>query len=193
VASNTSKNGNRRPASEWRAIRAVYEANGISIRAIGRQHGISHEAIRQRAAAEGWTRQALPDSDKAAQIAPVSLRAGPAPDPKVIVDRGRDLALRLLDELDATTAHLGEIEAAIMDETAGDADGRRRQAMLRAIDLQRRSSILKDLASAQRTLGDAAPSGKKEAAAEAAGRAATGRYATPATPPKLVVNNGAKR
>ena len=73
-------------------------------------------------------------------------------DPKMIVDLGRALALRLLDELAATTAYIGDIEAAIIDETADDPDARRRQAMLRAVDLPRRAGILKDIATASRTL-----------------------------------------
>jgi hypothetical protein len=201
----TTATAKRQP--NWPAIRGAYEANRLSTRAIARQNGISHTAIQKRAAAEGWARLSaggLPHGGANPAGSPrsptIATRCGngpnsrsrSAPAPITIADRGRDLALRLLDELDATTAHLGEIEQAIVDETAGDTDGRRRQAMLRAVDLQRRAMILKDIATASRTLADGEP-GKKEQAVAAAGKAASGRYATPATPPKLVVDNGGKR
>ncbi len=180
-----TKPAKRQP--NWIEISAAYQVNTCSVRALARRHGVSHTAVQKRAAADGWERHPRPVAQRQQKIS-----AQPAPkivDPKLIVDRGRDLALRLLDELDATTAHLGEIEAAIVNETADDPDGRRRQVMLRAVDLPRRAAILKDIATAARTLGDAAP-GKKEQAAAAAGQAASGRYATPATPLRLV--QGAK-
>jgi hypothetical protein len=176
---------------DWPEIRAGYQANTCSIRALARRHGVSHTAIQKRSVAEGWERQ--PRSDLSPSRAENPAKVGPvSSDPKDAVARGRDLAARLLDELSATTSHLGEVEQAIVDETAGDPDGRRRAALLRAVDLPRRAAVLKDLATVLRTLDAAAP-GKKAEAEAAAGRAGSGRYSVPGTPPKLVVNNGPKQ
>jgi hypothetical protein len=90
-------------------------------------------------------------------------------------------------ELDAATAHLDEIEDAIVDQTEGDEDGHRRAMMLKAVSLGARSNIAKSLATAARVLREtAAPKGKKEEAAEraiAAGQASdddwAGDLATP--------------
>ena len=40
--------------TDWVRIRAEYEAGGTSIRAIGKANGVSHTAIRKKAAADGW-------------------------------------------------------------------------------------------------------------------------------------------
>jgi len=102
---------------------------------------------------------------------------------------GRDLALRLLDELDATTAHIGEIEDLIEDETADDSNTRRRTAMMRAVSLPARSMTLKTIAQALGALKETeGEKGKKEQREDAAKEAAKGKFAPPA-PPKLVVDN----
>ena len=53
--------------------------------------------------------------------------------------------LRLLDELDATTAHIGEIETAIEIATANDDNTRRQDAMMRAVSLKARAETVKSL------------------------------------------------
>jgi hypothetical protein len=58
----------------------------------------------------------------------------------------RDIAHRLLDELDATTGHIGEIDAAIVAATAGDDSPKRREAMMRAVSLASPASTLANLA-----------------------------------------------
>lgn len=42
---------------DWQAVKEAYEFSGEPLRAIGETHGVSHTAIRKRAAAEGWQRQ----------------------------------------------------------------------------------------------------------------------------------------
>jgi hypothetical protein len=88
--------------------------------------------------------------------------------------RGRDIALRLLDELDATTSHLGELEAEIIGATCEDESGRRQAAMLKAISLPSRAHTLKMIVQSLNVLsgGAAKRPGKKETAdrlAETAG------------------------
>jgi hypothetical protein len=110
-----------------------------------------------------------------------------------IADRGRDLVARMLAELEAITANSAELRAAILDATKDDGDGRRRARLLRLVDLPSRAIVLKDLMTAAKTLAAPAPeaaTGKKvDAKAKAARVAASGRFATPPVPPKLIVNN----
>ena len=190
MATTAPNKARKRP--DWPAIRAAFEVSTTSIRALARRHGVSHEGIRKRAQAETWQR--TPRTEEAQQQAAAPPPPPPAPaaaDLAALADRGRDLAGRLLDELSAISASVGQIEQAVDAETADDGDGRRRRAMLRALGLPARVVMLKDLATTLRTLAGAAP-GKKAAAADAARRASSGRLATPRTPPRLVINNGAK-
>jgi len=98
------------------------------------------------------------------------------------IQQAKDLTLRLMSELDAVTTHHGELEDLIIDETAGDRDAKRRNAMLRAIELPSRSATLKVLISATRAWADleraAQPKplvpGKKAAAQVAAETAGQG-------------------
>jgi hypothetical protein len=60
--------------------------------------------------------------------------------------RTRNIARRLIDELEATTGHLGEIEAAIAAATEGDDSPKRHDAMMRAVSLPARTSVLVGLA-----------------------------------------------
>jgi hypothetical protein len=79
------------------------------------------------------------------------------------VELGSDLALRLLDELDATTAWVGELERMIEEATANDENDRRRTAMMKAISLPARAMTLKTIAQALGALNEAdGPKGKKE-------------------------------
>ena len=169
----------------------------MSIRALARERGLSDVAISKRAKAEGWTRKPKPQPTPSLAAAELkvspTLAAAVDVDPKVLIKHGRDLTRRLMDELDATTSHVGEIEEAIAAYTAGDKDGQRRFAMLKAVGLPTRANVLKTLTLAAKTLAEAAP-GKKEEAQEAATTAATsGRFAMQATPPKLVVDNDGDR
>jgi hypothetical protein len=185
------------PNRDWSTIREAYEIGALAVRALAREHNLSDMAIRKRAKAEGWTRKPRPDvcreptpSPAAAELMVSSTLAAVVDvDPKVLVEQGRDLTHRLMDELSATSSHVGEIEEAITAYTAGDKDGQRRYAMLKAVGLPTRANVLKTLALAAKALTEAAP-GKKEEAKDAAAKAGkSGRFATPPTPPKLVVNN----
>ena len=99
-----------------------------------------------------------------------------------IVEDGRALILRLLDELAAATTHIGELHQLIADHTAEDRDSRRRHAMQQAVNLSTRSTIMKNLASAAKALTETRP-GKREEKAKAAQKAGSkGRFAVPAGP-----------
>lgn len=185
---------------DWPMIRVAYESGAISDRALAREHGLSDTAIRKRAKAEKWQKASRPDlmhrgnpsqraaAEASANSPPREVRQpSPAMTPDQIIDRGRGLAVRLLDELETTTAYVGELEEMILTETEDDRDGRRRHAMQKAIDLPSRAAVLKNLALAAKTFAEAMP-GKKEERADAAKKVGVGRFETPAAP-KLVVNN----
>ncbi len=158
----------RKTEAEWDRIELEYLAGEDSIREIADRHNISDTAIRKRARAQGWVR-AVRKLDRANLF-----RSGTSPSPREpavpmdaaqIAERGRQLVGRMLDELDATTSYVGELEEMIEDACADDRDSKRRDGMLGAISLGARAKTLKELATALKTVNEAsAPQGKKAAA-----------------------------
>lgn len=74
------------PVPDWNAIESEYRTGQLSIRMIARIHGVSHEAVRKRAKANGWIRD-LADQVNA-QIQGICLT--PAVDMPVDTDNARD-------------------------------------------------------------------------------------------------------
>ncbi|AWK90301.1 terminase [Azospirillum thermophilum] len=200
----------KRKDIDWAAIEADYRAGSLSIRRIAAKHGVSEAAVRKQAAAAKWVRtdcapahqprtkpapasepeqEVLPPERDAPRLPPPALNPELAADPVAL---SRDLAQRLLHELDATTSQLGDVEDAIYEDTKDDASPRRRSAMLKAVSLPARAMTLKTIAQTIAVLGEvggAGKKGKKEQRQEAAVEAGRGRFA-PRPPPKLVVDNG---
>lgn len=172
--------------------------NGIkSIRQMARDHEVSDTWIHKLAKQHKWAKRpkrAKIDPDKSAhemivvnaisadragasrskaeEQASEAIRKAARSDPKDMVEDTLDVLARLRDELDTATLHVGELEDMILDYTKDDRDGRRRNAMLKAVSLPVRILAAKNLSLALRTLQEAAP-GKKEKAqrdADAAGR-----------------------
>lgn len=180
---------------DWPGIEHDYRNGDMSIRDLAKWYSVSEAAVRKRAKANGWTRQedAPKQSVKRKEISvtysvPETIVTTETTDPEAIVGRGRNLALRMLDELNAATSRLDELETFIVEATEGDESQRRVEALMKAVSLSSRANTLKALAQAVKTLAEtAAPEGKKaqrQAAAENVG----GRFAAPAAP-KLVVDN----
>ena len=108
--------------------------------------------------------------------------------PEAIVGRGRNLVIRMLDELESATMELGELQRII--EISTD-DGERQQALMQAVSLKQRSDVLKSLATAAKTFAEsstaAGPQGKKaerQASAENVAKAG-GKFAPPQPPSNL--------
>ena len=174
---------------DWEGIERDYCAGVMGVREIARWYGVSDTAIHKKAKAAGWKRKAKPKGPfqehkerrtvAAEIVVPSSVR------PEELADRAKSIAGRLMDELEAVTANVGELEEMIWTE---ESDPRRRQALLKALSLAERAKTLKDLSTSMKTLNEAsAPEGKKaqkQAAAESVG----GRFAAPSAP-KLVVSN----
>ena len=189
---------------DWAGVERDYCKTGLSIREIARWYGISDKAIRLRAKDKNWpprgegAPQATPQSPSALSdiVEPIVERIRPRPNddeitPEAIVERGRKLAVEMLDELEAGTARIGEIEQAIEDATPGKGDARRRDAMLKAVSLSSRAGTLKNLALAAKTFAEAAvPDGKKKQRQAAADQTASGggKFAQ-RSGPRLVASN----
>jgi hypothetical protein len=181
---------------DWTEIERDFRTGSMSVREMAKWYGVSEGAIRKRAKAGGWERNGT-------QARTQPERANPEPEkvyvgtvltpenatPEAIVGRGRNLVLRMLDELDATTTRNGELEALIVSSTdEGDANGQR-AALMQAVSLKQRADVLKALATAAKTLAESgAPAGVKQARQEAGERVAkgSGKFASPAPPPRLV-------
>lgn len=167
----------RKSSFDWDRIELEYLAGEASIREIADRHEISDTAIRKRAKAQGWVRAVRKlQPVRTCEPEPRAPRAAaePVPDAAVIAERGRGLVARMLDELDATTTHQGELEEMIEDETSDDREARRRDGMLAAISLTGRAKTLKELATAFKTINEAsAPQGKKAAQQEKADQIAS--------------------
>jgi hypothetical protein len=150
---------------DWALVRLDFEATLTSVRALGRRHGVSYEAIRRRAGAENWQRPSAQDV---------------AADPAVIGDvmaLSRNIATRLLADLGHRKAGIEEIDRAA--------------AALKNLAVAARvfGSTAPRAEAAERVEPSGPAPGKKELQRDAAAKIGkTGRYATP-TPPKLVVSN----
>lgn len=182
---------------DWGRIESDYRNGDMSVRDLAKWYSVSESGIRKRAKAGGWTRPAgAPTRPVKKKEISVTYSVSDAilttevADPEQIVGRGRNLALRMLDELDATSSRLGELEAFIAEATEGDESQRRVEALMKSISLPSRANTLRALAQAVKLLAETAvPEGKKaQRQANAEQIAAQGRFA-PRTRPRLAVNN----
>ena len=182
---------------DWAEIERDYRAGTMSIRELAAWYGISDTAIRKRAKRDGWARAETKASsqrepDREPEPAKVYVGTVLTPEnttPEAIVGRGRNLVMRMLDELDASTSRLGELESIIVSSTDdGDAGGQR-SALMQAVSLKTRSDVLKALATAAKTLAESsAPAGVKKQRQAAGERVSSGgsRFSAPPPPMRLV-------
>ncbi len=165
----------------------------MSNRALAAWYSVTEGAIRKRAKAENWVK---PSTQPEVRTEPRTITIVPTPvtpettSPEAIVGRGRNLTLRLLDELDATTKKIGELEQIIdlVIDTGTESGKQAKEAIEQAVSLKQRSDVLKSLALAAKTLADtlaASPGGKKAERQRGAEEVAKpgGKFAPP-PPPK---------
>jgi hypothetical protein len=183
----------RKSPDEWAQIEREYLSSDDSIREIADRYAISEAAIRKRAKAKGWERpvrkrepvRTLLPAPRAAQAVPVE--PSEPIDAATIAENGRQLAARMLDELDAMTSYQGELEEAIEIMTANDEDENRRNAMMKAVSLPARSQILKNLASSLKTINEAgAPAKGKKAQAQDRATAVGRKFGTIGAPTRTI-------
>lgn len=173
---------------DWKTAVRVGKTWEPSNVAIGTKHGVTEAYVRKVAKKFEWQRGAA--------VTPPPPPAPPreylrreAPQTADMDDRAlsQDLIRRMLDELDTVTAHVGELEDMIENETHTDRDNRRRAAMLKAVSLPVRTNTLKMLIA---SLAESAPEGKKgkkEKQQEAAKAAGGGKFKASAPPGSLRV------
>ncbi len=172
-------------AIDWGPIEGDYCQGVMGVREIARWYGISHPALLKRAKLKGWIRKAARIEADAAAHSALPL---PAVNTAGVADRARGLAGRMIEELDAVTAHHGELEDMI---SAEESDPRRRGALIKAISLGERAMTLKNLSQTLKTLNEAGEAGggkKAQRQANAEKSSSGGRFAVPAGP-KLAVDN----
>ncbi|MBB2965121.1 hypothetical protein [Methylobacterium sp. R2-1] len=189
---------------DWKSVERDYTKTSLSVRELARWYNCDEKAIRLRSKAEGWVRpgaetpQAAPQDPQplADVVAPIVERVRPESksedaSPEAIIARGQILAVRMLDELEADTAYIGEIEQAIGDATPGKDGARRRDAMMKAVSLSSRAGTLKNLALAAKTFAEAAAPDRKKKQRQAAADQSTsggGKFAQ-RSGPRLVASN----
>lgn len=184
------KPNNNKPI-DWVGVERDYRAGVMGVREISRWYGVSDTAVHKRAKTEGWIREEKSKSPfeeaREQRSASIEIVVPTSVKPEALSDRGRAIAARMMDELESVTAHVGDLEDMICDE---ESDPRRRQALLKAISLGDRATVLKNLSTAIKTLNEAqAPDGKKaQRQANAETAASSGKYAV-RSGPTLVVNN----
>jgi hypothetical protein len=118
-------------------------------------------------------------------------------DPEDLARRGIAVVNKLWSDLQDLSAHRGAVLQAIIDETAGDSDSRRRVALEEIAHLPNLATVAKTLAAAGKILKETRElEVAKPARSGVRGRGkppdrvapTTGRFGV-AAPPKLVVNN----
>ena len=175
---------------DWAEIERDYRTSPMSVREIARWYGVNEKSIRKRAKANGWERPQARSADPEPQKVYVGTVLTPEnTTPEAIVGRGRNLVMRMLDELDATTTRIGELEDMIVSAIDEGADDKQKQAAMAAVSLKGRSEVLKALATAAKTFAEAgAPAGVKKQRQEAGERVAKGggKFSAPAPPLRLV-------
>lgn len=193
----------RDEAPDWHAIYADWSKGDQSNAAIGRRHGVSGAAIGQKAKTDGWTTTVGP-GDKSTLSEPrdgeIMERPGKQPKqtksqtPEQLRKRAKDLAQRMLAEVEDITTYEGEI-ADIIDMY--EEDPYRKRAAMKAISVAERIKMTKELTSiidavdpkakVKQTTPAEKPAGKKEQRQEEAEKVAAGRFA-PRVGPRLVSN-----
>jgi uncharacterized protein YjcR len=197
------------PQIDWSAIYADWVTGDYSNQALSRRYGVSAMSIGRKVKADGWSTTSGPvvnpvlTEDAEPETPP--RRKADKDDTKgattsALLKRSRLLAKRLLAEVEDITTYEGEIADIIVTE---ESDPIRRRAALKAISVGERIRMLKDLTatlnqteaqnkaakSATVAAEDKPPEGKKaQRQAEAEKSAASGVFAVPSAPPRLVAS-----
>lgn len=163
---------NKRPPVDWEAIERAFRAGLLSLREIGRKHGVSDTAIRKRAAAQQWERDltarvqeavrskavraAVRNSDARTEAEIVeeygNIGAAVLDHQRTDIKAARKIVAQLLAEVGETSDQVREIEETIRADTANDESAARRSAMMKAVALPTRAATVRDLSQALRHL-----------------------------------------
>ena len=160
------------PRIDWKKAERLYRQGLLFNVEIARQCNATESSIRSKAKEKGWTKDLTHDMRTKARIKMVENLAQYA-DPNKVLDgmhdeqiteeaartqvnvvrehqqtlkQGHGLTVRMLNELDATTAYMGELQQLITSTVAP----MRQEALRRAVSLGQRATIMRDLATAAR-------------------------------------------
>lgn len=156
---------------DWEAVERAYRAGVLSLREIGKIHDVSEGMIRKKAKAGGWERDL---SGKVAEkvrndLVRNSVRtANPQTEREIVeeaaatvvqvvrshrtaIGKGKEAAELLMSQLLSIAGRRDEFEEAIDLETAEDEGGKRRAMLMKAVSLATHSSVLVNIANAQKT------------------------------------------
>lgn len=159
--------------TDWTRVERLYRAGLLSIYEIARECHTAEANVRYHAKSKGWKRDLTDamrssarikmvenlasfdsvDADKLKQSTDDDLIEQAARTQVQVVrehqktlGQGHSLTLRMLDELDTTTAYKGELQELISTTVAPS----RQEALRRAVSLGSRATIMRDLATAAR-------------------------------------------
>jgi hypothetical protein len=169
VSTETASEGKK---TDWEAIERDYRAGVLSLREIGKIHGISEGMIRKKAKAGGWERDLTERVNEKVRndlVRNEVRTADPRTEREIIetaaatvvhvvrshrkhITKQTKLVDMLTDQLMEAAGKREDIEDAIEDETKDDQNGQRRAMMLKAVSLQAHSSIAVNLSNALKTL-----------------------------------------
>lgn len=155
---------------DWEAVEKAYRAGMLSIREIAKNHDVSDMAIRKRAKAAGWERDL--SAKVAEKVRTELVRAEFATSPKnekeivetaaavqvqVVrshrkqIKQGQELVELLTAQLIDVAGSRSTFEEAIEIMCADDSSPRRQAMLMKAVSLEKHSSIAVNLANATKT------------------------------------------
>jgi DNA-binding transcriptional regulator YhcF (GntR family) len=163
--------------ADWKQIERQYRAGLLSVCEIARESGVAEATIRYHAKKNGWKRDLTDEVRRSTRTKMVENLASVFDGGKGAVDQlrklsdeeiieeasrtqvevvrqhqrslghGHSLTMRLLGELDATTTNKEQLEELIKS----DIPAQRQRAMLNAVSVGSRATVLRDLAIAAKT------------------------------------------
>lgn len=170
----TKSKGGPRNDVDWQAIERDYRLGQLTVREIARRYGVAPSSITRRAEKETWprdltdviraktraellrnTKDATPERNTISQhdiAVAVQTNVQLVREHRKDIGRNRYAVTKLIDELHDAIENIDDIEDDIIEETAGDKDGKRRARMLAAVALPSRAGVAATLASALKTL-----------------------------------------
>jgi hypothetical protein len=160
---------------DWHRIERLYRVGLVSVNEIARECNVAESVIRYHAKKKGWKRDLTDEVRRTTRTKLVESlaktnslgeeidRLNTATDEELIeqasktqvqvvrehqktLGSGHSLTMRMLNELDATTMHRGELEEMIKSSIAPQ----RQRALLNAVSLGQRATVMRDLATAAR-------------------------------------------
>lgn len=164
--------------TDWERIEADYRAGLLTLREIGEQHGVSHTAVRKRAAAYGWSRdlsakiEAKREELVSKQLVSKEVSKNKAETEKAIVEanaqmqadvilshrssigRGREIVSKLLEEVELQTdnCELFEQLAGLLARSDEKSADKLNDIYQKVISLPGRTDVVAKLAQALKSL-----------------------------------------